>query len=296
MAQPRRPAKPNLAGDEIPARYKGRRGVLLATGPSLTREDIEYLRPLHARGDIVVFGLNDTYKWCDFLDVFYFCDPRWLDCNRDALDYKHGEIWTQDASVHAKHQGKVKRCMGSSGHGLSHTPNKIHFGGNSGFQLLNLALHFGIEKFYLLGYNMDVPQGKKQHMFGPHPHGLNQSNNYKGFVSGFTAINAVDRAKVTNCTVPTALNCFVKQSLQEALPHDKTRHVRIKEPAPEIIRPARPCEETPEVIPISKTGRRTNLGGDDLCIDSDGAEPVAVAIRLHTIRAYGGPSESLHNQ
>ena len=73
--------------DEVPRIYEGKTAVLMATGPSLSHEDIEYLRPLHERGEIVVFGLNDCYKWCDYLDIFYFCDPRWLDSNQDAMEY-----------------------------------------------------------------------------------------------------------------------------------------------------------------------------------------------------------------
>jgi hypothetical protein len=234
-------------GDVIPASFTGIPGILLATGPSLTRAQIEYIRPLHAAGDVAIFGLNDAYKWCDFLDVFYFCDPRWLDCNPDAIDYSHGEIWTQDEKVRAKYPGKVKRCAGTSGQGLCKTPNRIHFGGNSGYQLLNLAWHFGIREFYLLGYNMDVPQGKKQHMFGPHPKPLNTAHNYKSFVSGFRQIAAPDRALVTNCTYPSALiDCFKQQPLDEALPRFEdgtTRHIRITEPKDTTLFAARPSKE-----------------------------------------------------
>ena len=158
-AQAKVASKP--VADAVPDSFAGMRGVLLATGPSLTREQVEYIRPLHEAGDIAVFGLNDAYRWCDFLDVFYFCDPRWLTANSDALDYSHGEIWTQDANLRTQHAGKIKRVAGTSGNGICKQANHIHFGGNSGFQLLNLAWHFGIRDFYLLGYNMDVPPGKK---------------------------------------------------------------------------------------------------------------------------------------
>jgi len=280
-------AQPGYA-DQVPEKFTGRKGVLLATGPSLSRDDVEYLRPLHKAGDVVVFGLNDAYRWCDFLDVFYFCDPRWLDANLDALDYVCDEVWTQDAGTRAKYPNKIKRVAGTSGNGICKQPSHIFFGGNSGFQCLNLAFHFGIREFYLLGYNMDVPPGKKQHMFGPHPQGLNQAHNYKGFIGSFNQINKDDRAMITNCTYPTALDCFRKLPLKEALPHDQTRHVRIEEPAPEIRRTIRPSQKAAKKPAIPVSGRRTNMGGDDGGLDRDRAKPVTRPTGFGTLCAYGG--------
>ena len=248
-----RRARPNEKGDPVPEIYSGIPAVLLATGPSLSEEQIEYIRPLHEQKSIAVFGLNDAYKWCDFLDVFYFCDPRWLDCNPDAADYGHGQIWTQDAGVGKKY-ANINRVKGGSGKGLCRVASEIHFGGNSGFQLLNLAWHFGIRKFYLLGYNMDVPKGMKQHMFGPHPKGLNQSNSYKNFVNSYNQITPADKALITNCTYPTALTGFKQQPLEEALPHDPKRYVRERVDASKVDRRPEPSEET--------TGNATDLPVD----------------------------------
>jgi hypothetical protein len=228
------PARANQPGDIVPPRFAGTPAVILASGPSLSREDIEYIRPLHALGKICVLGLNDTYKLCDFIDVLYFCDPRWLDSNLDLLDYTAGELWTQDANVRKKYDGRIKRCQGSSGNGLSKQPNHIHFGGNSGFQLLNLAWHFGIREMYLLGYNMgEANPGQRQHFFGPHPKPLNQSNSYKGFVGSFRNINGADKKMITNCTFPSALKgVFETKSLKEALPHnEEVRHIPLEESA-----------------------------------------------------------------
>lgn len=285
----KRPARPVPAGDEVPESFKGVPGVLLASGPSLTRQDIEWIRPLHARGDIAVFGLNDVYKWCDFLDVLYFCDPRWLASNLSVLEYTSGELWTQDVNVRTKHPAKIKRCAGSSGNGICKAKNKIHFGGNSGFQLLNLAWHFGIREFYLLGYNMgqNAKGAKPQHFFGHHPKPLNQSDNYKSFVSSFRAIDKETRDTITNCTYPTGLTgVFEQKPLKEALPHnEKTRHV----PSEPRTRPrARPSEAPAEVKAVPRQGRRKNLPESDSGDSCDRTIIVPIATRSDPVATYGG--------
>jgi hypothetical protein len=198
---------------------------MVATGPSLTLAQLEYVRPFVEAGKARIFGCNDVYKWCDFLDVFYFCDPRWYETNNSPEtkplpvgEYKCEQTWTQDAKAAPKYQ--INRVVGSGGKGLCKDKNKIHFGSNSGFQMINLAYHFGIRRFLLLGYNMDVPRGMQQHMFGPHPKPLNRAHNYKGFVSAYRGMTPADKAMIINCTFPTALDCFVQLALPEALPKE----------------------------------------------------------------------------
>ena len=296
----RKEARPLPPGDEIPDTFSGLPGVLLATGPSLTHEDIEYIRPLHRLGKIAVFGLNDAYKWCDFLDVFYFCDPRWLVCNPEAIDYPHGQIWTQDQKIRGskEHREKIKRCAGSSGTGINKKPNLIHFGGNSGFQLLNLAWHFGTRQFYLLGYNMgaSLKGDGRQHMFGSHPKPLNQTNNYRGFVSSFRAMHISDRRLVTNCTYPSALaDCFVQRPLKECFPHDEEiRPVRFKESAPPLLGTTRPSKKA------ARDAARREASGPQVCRryggpDCNGSKLVATTTEPDTRPAYGGRRSNLRD-
>ena len=231
------PAQPQTkVADEVPVLASGRPAVLLATGPSLCEEDIEYLRPLHEKGAIHVLGLGDAYRICDFLDVFYFCDPKWLELNPSAAKYGSGQTWTQCAKSVAKHS-HMKRIAGSGGNGLCKSPHHIFYNGNSGFQLINLAWHMGFGRsdtpMYLLGYNMGATDNKrkKQHFFGHHPAGLNQSNSYKSFVGGFMKIAKEDRANIINCTEPSFLSpdVFEFVPLREALPHnEKVRHVQAR--------------------------------------------------------------------
>lgn len=264
--------------DTVPRMYPGETAVLLATGPSLCDADIKYIRPFHEQGKIRVFGLGDSYRICDFLDVFYACDPKWFDCNPGVLKHPCKQKWTQDKNA-AKYG--CKRVSGSSGQGLSVRDSHIHFGSNSGFQLLNLALHYGITRFLLLGYNMDVPKGQQQHFFGKHPKPLNQGNNYRGFAAQFEKIAPQHKSMVINCTYPTMLKCFTQMPLEKALGEPRS---------------SKPVKSTTEEPTLPRESGRTFIPG----VYGGPRGDRTVTRRSTTVPiipvAYGGPSQSIHDQ
>lgn len=264
--------------DPIPRKYLGEPAVLIATGPSLSKEQIEFIRPYHAEGKIRVFGLNDAYRICDFLDVFYACDPKWWEMNPGAMEHPCKEKWTQDPKK-AKALG-INWVQGSSGKGMCLFKDRIYYGSNSGYQLMNLAWHYGIRQFFLIGYNMDVPKGTQQHFFGLHPKGLNQANNYRGFVQQFDTIQPEIKNLVINCTEPTMLRCFRQMTLEEALEterRDRTDYaLEGAAEAPAVPQRARPAR-------VQRP--RGNPGGNRTFIDPGSTE-------LTYRPSYGGPPRS----
>ena len=216
----------------IPKRdHPGKTFVCMASGPSLSEEVIEMVRPYQAAGDVVVAGLNDVYRICDYMDEFYACDQHWwkyhlknaqagvhlLDSNPDT------RIWgNQTAAPTLNQHPRVNICMGRGAKGFSEDPELIHWGSNSGFQLLNLMWHLGgpKSKFILVGYNMQIPHKmghRGHHFFGPHPKPMSQSGAYKGFVKQYHTIQGHIKKQVVNCTVDSALDCFHKADLADEL-------------------------------------------------------------------------------
>jgi hypothetical protein len=180
-------------------RWRGEVGVVMATGPSLCAEDIEYCRQFRGHG-VRLLGCNDAYKLCDDLDILYACDPHWWDHHAD--DACGLEMWTQDEK-YAKRLN-LTHIPGKSSPGLSYDPNLIHFGSNSGFQLLNIAWLHNLRPIILLGYNMQVVS-RQRHFFGDHPKPLNRNSQYTSFASMFAKIPPKDRAQVINCTTDSKL-------------------------------------------------------------------------------------------
>ncbi len=188
----------------------------MATGPSLTPDVVEYVRPFHASGQVKVLGCNDAYRACDFLDLHYACDPRWWDHHWPFVKDYPAPLWTQDRGVARKR--KINWVEGRGGKGINTKGGVIHFGANSGFQLLNLAFLCGNpDRLILLGYNMTILPGKPHHFFGNHPKGLSQASNYRGFVSSYRMIQPEYVKKIVNCTEPTAIPNLPRMPLEEAL-------------------------------------------------------------------------------
>lgn len=186
------------------------RVICIASGPSLTQEDVDY-----CRGKGKVYVVNDVYKIAPWADILYACDKSWWDHHNGAPDFK-GEKWTLTDTAAKAYNLNWINCI--FGRDWSNDPNFIAGGGNSGFQCLNLAViqNPGAE-FFLLGYDMQARDQNKKHFFGNHPKGLDRGSNYTGWVKNFIRASAQINEKVVNCTVDTAVPCFERKPLREAL-------------------------------------------------------------------------------
>ena len=106
--------------------------------------------------------------------------------------------------------------------GLSLNRAIIHQGANSGYQAINLAVHFGVKRIILLGYDMkEGPDGQKHH-HAEHPKGMCNpaASNYKRWIENFGTMELdLNRARVEviNCTPGSALECFPMAKLEEVL-------------------------------------------------------------------------------
>jgi hypothetical protein len=148
----------------------------------------------------------------------YACDEKWWRHHWDNLEHYGGERWTQvhnDAAKKFAEELGLNAKPGASAAGLGR--DKIHHGGNSGYQAINLAYLMGAAKIILLGY--DMHNNGMAHFFGDHPKGLSNGR-YDQYVSNFTRL-AKDLAaagiEVINCTPDSALTQFAKKDFQAIL-------------------------------------------------------------------------------
>jgi hypothetical protein len=110
---------------------------------------------------------------------------------------------------------------GSSGLGRRH----IHWGGNSGFQAINLAYLWGASRIVLLGFDMQVDQiSGASHWFGEHkPAPGVPVRNPKKFDSWIRHLETMARdltdagIQVYNATRTTALTCFPRIPIDQIL-------------------------------------------------------------------------------
>ncbi len=192
--------------------------VIIATGPSVTLEQVRECLLAQQLGRTHLMGISDTYSiFGDNLDHMYSCDPSWWDYHIKWVSGINTVKWTQDKTSAAAYN--LRHIPGGNGEGLSTKSNFIHFGSNSGFQALNLAYLIGYRRLLLLGYDMRVAEGKK-HFFGDHPQPLNRNSSYTNFAKRFEPVAKQQEAlefEVINCSPGSALNCFTKMDIKEAL-------------------------------------------------------------------------------
>ena len=162
--------------------------------------------------------MNTSFRRAPWADVLYACDKPWWkeylpEVNRT---FGSGERWSTSF-----------RAAGDYGlhHVLSREANKrwgdgcISRGLNSGHQALSLSVVFGAARVVLLGYDFQRTNGQK-HWHGDHPSPLGNLGTVDKWVAHMGELAeeiAVRGVRVVNATRETALRCFPRIPLEEAL-------------------------------------------------------------------------------
>lgn len=208
----------------ITPKFAGEPGIVLGTGPGL-KPVMQAIRELRAAGKCRLFGINCTFRDFDQLDVFTACDPKWWDHYgpelRGYLDARWTDAWHWDKAVCDKWLPMF--IEGRWGDGLSTNPAYIHYGHSSGYQALNLALHYGCSPLILVGYDMTYRPDEPRHYFGDlsdvpgeYPPELRKWSTLDGLRTCYETIAAQPGLPpIINATPGSALKCFPIRPLSE---------------------------------------------------------------------------------
>jgi hypothetical protein len=198
----------------VPRAWPGETAVIIATGPSLTVDDVEY-----CRGKARVIAINNAYELAPWADALYGTDARWWHWHKGVPSFT-GAKWSMEHSQWGPYRAlypDVQRLKNNGANALEHDPTGLRNGRNSGFASINLAVHYGVSKVILLGYDMQ-PRGGKSHYFGEHP---NKSKSpYPQFRAAFETLVKPLKKKgvdIVNCSRNSALNAFYKAELRSVL-------------------------------------------------------------------------------
>lgn len=167
-----------------------------------------------------VIAVNDAWRRVPGAQVLYACDAAWWTVHNGVPDF-HGERWSSHGGD--KHNNKteiaeaygVNLVIGRDSHeGFSTDPAVIHYGSNSGFQAVNLAMLMGARRVILVGFDMHGT-----HFFGQHPAGLRNTTSYGGFIRAFerAARHLPAGVQILNATPGSALRCFPFTRLEDEL-------------------------------------------------------------------------------
>lgn len=194
----------------VPRLWPGETVVCIATGPSLTPQDVDA-----CRGRARVIVVNDSYRLAPWADALYAADTAWWHVHQGVPGFA-GRKYTVQLTPRAF---GVERLTVTGDRGLERDPRGLRTGMNSGYQSVNLAVHFGASRIVLLGFDMQACHGRT-HWFGEHPQRLNSGSPWPTFRALFdTMVEPLRQLNVAvvNATRETALTSFPQVSLDEAL-------------------------------------------------------------------------------
>lgn len=184
--------------------------ICIASGPSLTKEDVEY-----CQGKGKIYIVKEGFYIAPWADVLYAADSDWWDL-MDGVPEFTGEKWTVCKKSAEKYN---LECIDyDAGIRWSNTPGLIATGGNSGFQILNLAVLQGASEVILLGYDYGYdPQKQNKHWFDKlHPR-KSRDSNYKKWNQQLLESAPLIPVPVINCSRQSAITCFPRALLKGVL-------------------------------------------------------------------------------
>lgn len=176
--------------------------VCLASGPSLTAEDCEMVRQWREAGKHrAVFVVNTTFRAAPWADVLYAMDSAWWRLHLDEVK----------ATFSGRLINPFRDMRGVERVVFQHRSN-------SGAGAVSLAAHWGAKRIVMVGYDCQKTGGKS-HWHGDHPDGLGNCGSINTWAARFDrmARSLRNRVQIINASRVTALTCFERMPLEEAL-------------------------------------------------------------------------------
>jgi hypothetical protein len=169
---------------------------VVATGQSLTSQQVDRVRQFHEEGRCQAVAISDNYKLMPWAEALVSHDRTW---------------WNQHSEAYRFAGRKFTGCQMPGLEYLTIT-QRYPSGCNSGLQGMRVAQDYlAATHIVLLGFDMHGT-----HYFGPHPKPLANTApaRFKHHIAQFRTWTG---CKVTNCTPGSALTQFPMASLDEVL-------------------------------------------------------------------------------
>jgi len=172
----------------------------IASGPSLTKEDVDLVRRWRFRSNNRrVIVTNRTYEIAQWADILFAMDRKFW------LEYR-GEV------------------SASKFHGVRYTKNPTHLArdfpgdyGNSGAGAIELADALGAERIFLLGYDGGIKNGKS-HWHEPYAHDMNSTAKVESkWGAQFEMTSKRVKAEVVNVSRHSKIMCFPIADLESVV-------------------------------------------------------------------------------
>ena len=141
----------------------------------------------------------------------------WRQYGKEAAEKFQGTLYGYNSN--GSQFGALK-VVGDAGRGGLHPdPHRIYTQANSGGALIHFARNKGAKRIILLGYDFAFTGGKA-HWHGNHEGNLGNAGSLKDWFPHMRKLASdlnAEGVEVINCSRHTALDCFERMSLEDAL-------------------------------------------------------------------------------
>lgn len=195
--------------------WRGETCVIVCSGPSLKKEDVEAFR-----GKAKFIAVKENYNVCPWADVVYGCDAHWWVYRRGLKEFSGLKLsYDQVHDFPGPIQIQMDRTQDRI---LLETPGLIGNGGNSGFQSMNIAAQFGAKQLVMLGLDCHARSGAP-HWYGrsawPGAWNPGEQNFFRWLKAFDNAAKDLAAAgiSVLNCSPFTSIKSFPVRSAAEII-------------------------------------------------------------------------------
>lgn len=202
--------------------------VVIASGPSLTKEQVEQIHKY--KKTVCVVAVNDNYKLAPWADYIFAADIKWWSLHYSAVCKTVSEttqLRTLDRTTKVFfRRNEFIRKLESNGEFkdvtmLDTNPNELFHGGCSGILAIEFirTLNNRPKKIILVGFDMQHTNDKT-HWFGDHPKGFINANaceRWRTEIESMLPYYKKLGIELVNCSIDTALTCVRKSKLEEEL-------------------------------------------------------------------------------
>jgi hypothetical protein len=196
----------------ITREWSGETVAVLASGAGMTRDIADAVRD---RCRVIAVN-NQGLDLAPWADVLYAADAKWWEHYWEQASRFAGQKFTIRQTLR---RAEVFSLEQSPERVFDSRPTHLASGGNSGYQALHLAVHFGASRVLLCGFDMrDVDGRRRRHDDYPKP--LDTAGRFTHWLAAFDRLAPVLRTRgvdVVNCTPGSALRCFRFGSIEQEL-------------------------------------------------------------------------------
>lgn len=187
--------------------WGGFTAVVMASGASLTKADIERVRKWReSDSNRRVVVVNATFTGALWADALV------------ALDKDFWEVYKPEFDG-LKITGLSETAEKFNGYSLFGENHSLRRSGNSGYAAIDFAVKMGASKVVMLGFDAQFSVKGKAHWHADHPKPLSNAAAVATWAEQAEQLAAEipDNIQVLNASRKTAITCFDKVKLEEAL-------------------------------------------------------------------------------